>query len=53
MDFFQYTWWLWDSQTFQQEVGLNYMLCWKSVNIRGINDNWNKKAFHYTLQELQ
>ena len=37
LEFFQYTQgWLWYSQIFQQEVGLNHVHFWKSVNIRAI-----------------
>ena len=28
--------WLWYLEIFQQEVGLHQVLCWKSVNIKGI-----------------
>ena len=35
LEFFQYTQgWLWYSQIFQHEVGLNHVHFWKSVNIR-------------------
>ena len=37
LEFFQYTQgWLWYSQIFQKEVGLNHVHFWKSVNIRAI-----------------